>query len=196
MLDRGTAKKHASGDRLDAEWGEREHLPFFREGERVQSLETIGRSIVDNLDEVVRGWPKTTEAEPWLKLPAALDLDHIPETLQALVDAALLEPQSQEARLRLVRNAARHGQHRKEQGHSQHLIFLEHHLMRRVLGRYVWEVSPASLARFEAIARLDVAITLSATAALRAYHREQLEAAGQWPQGIDRLARDWVPPWD
>jgi hypothetical protein len=162
----------------------------------MRSLEAIGRSIVDDLDAVVEGWPRTTEAEPWLKLPESLDLDHIPATLRGLIGAALLEPESRQARLRLVRNAAKHGQHRREQGHSQHLIFLEHHLMRRVLARYVWEIAPESLARFEALARLDVAITLSATAALRAYHREQLEAAGRWPQAIEQLAADWVPPWD
>ncbi len=153
----------------------------------MNKLPEIAESIKANVPKILEEWRKLKQQEPWLSLPEEYHLDHLPEALVTLVDAALIRPEDKEAHREQVWAAATHGQHRLEQGFPEHLLFTEHHLLRRALRRYVEHHHGDSLQSFEAIARLDAAATVSTVASLRGYHRTALESRGEWPDAIERL---------
>ena len=156
--------------------------------EPASRLREIGESIVVSTAEVLRAWRDLSEEEPWLGLPEEYRLNHLPEAIAALVDAALLRPEEHEAHRANVFASAQHGEDRRAQGFPEHLILREHHHLRRALRRFVEGRHGDSLHAFEAIARLDVAATVSTTAALRASHRERYEERGEWPATLEELA--------
>ena len=160
------------------------------------TIQEIGQAIKSHPDEVLALWREITSKEPWLQQPESADLNHVPAMLLALVDTALLEPESFEKRLSLVNNAAEHGQQRREQCFPESVLLLEHHVLRRALGGHITRTAGGALVAFEAITRVELTVTLGSTASVRGYHRPELEEKGEWPQAVEQLAREWLPPWD
>lgn len=155
------------------------------------ALREIGESIKLHLPEILEDWQTTTEREPWLSLPAEYRVDNLAEVIRALVDAALGEDNRREARLRQVREAAKHGEDRLEMGNAESVLFTEYYLLRQSLWRFIERHHKGNPAAMEAIARLDSAITLATTASLRGYHRITFEKRGEWPEAVEQLANKW-----
>jgi hypothetical protein len=158
------------------------------------TLQEIGIAVLANLDQVAQDWDEAARREPQLHARDDVDFSHLPELFSSIADAALLQPESRQARLNLVWRAARHGQEWRGAGHPQQLLVLEHHVMQRALARYIGRFAADSRAHVEAIARIDVAVNLCMRAALHGFKRQEREAEGQWPEVVEMLAWDWMPP--
>ncbi|HUH12693.1 MAG TPA: hypothetical protein VMK65_06265 [Longimicrobiales bacterium] len=113
-------------------------------------------------------------------MPSEVDHDHLPQTIEALLDACS-QPRLDRAALRRgVENAAKHGEHRAGQGFDEGLIFREYGVLRNVLEDYLREREPDPGTRARALIRLDAGITALSGASLRGLHKEALEAEGKW----------------
>lgn len=158
-------------------------------------LEKYRRHIHDEVDRIVRwtldSWVSMSATEPWLKLPADLDQDHLPVLLRHLANAALQEDAGLEEARQLVWTAAKHGQDRREDGFDESLLHTEYLLLRRTLWSYLKGEFRAEPTALDSILRIDAAITLASSGSLLGYHRGTLEKAGRWPDGIETVVRDW-----
>lgn len=159
------------------------------------NVREVGEAIKEDAEAILAAWRAITRKEPWLSLPEGADLNHLPEAIGALVDAALLDPCTEEDIRCLVESAATHGEQRRKDGFAEPVLLQEHHLLRCALGNYVEDLCRGSLVAFEARARLDITITLAATASLLGYHHAEVDARGEWPEAMEQLAREWRPPW-
>ena len=156
------------------------------------------RAILEDLrrlsDDVVENWLERMEAQPWLKLPPDATVDHVPEMLDALVAALLGEPSVEEARRKAIRVACKHGNHRHEQGLDDAVLHREHHLLRASIWDVIRRRHGEVPACFEAIARIDVATTMTTTGSLHGFHMngkgerdaaaERLAEEGPWPEPV------------
>jgi hypothetical protein len=158
------------------------------------TLQEIGVAIIANADQVVGDWSGLARRDPRLHAYSDGAIGELRELFVSLAEAALLHPANRQARLDLVWRAARHGQDWRSGNHPQQLLVLEHHLMQRALSRFIGRFAADSRVHIEAIARTDVATNLSMRAALHGYRRPEREAEGQWPQVIEMLAWEWMPP--
>lgn len=149
--------------------------------------EAIGREIEENIQQLVAEWERVEDEEPWASVPTEDRLDHLPETIQRLTEAALVHPTDPEAHRKCVRDAAIHGEHRREHGFAEPVLFKEYEILREALWRYVRGITDDPDARLEAITRLDTAITLASRASLYGFHRRTLEEQGQWPEKLETL---------
>ena len=150
------------------------------------ALREIGESIKSHLPEIVEDWQTTTKQEPWLSLPSEYRMDNLAEVIRSMVDAALGEGDRREARIRKLREAAKHGEHRMQMGFAEQVLFLEYYLIRQSLWRFVEQHHSGSAA--QVIMRLDAAITLATVASLRGYHKATFESRGEWPDAVEQLA--------
>jgi hypothetical protein len=156
--------------------------------------EEIGRTVQHRLQEILHDWRRVAAQELHRRVPHELGFGALHDLIPALAEAALVRPDSHQARRDLVRAAARHGETRKQESHTEHLLMLEHASLQRTLARFVERTAADPDARAEAIARIDVAIVLCMRAAMHGYERPEREAEGAWPQVVERLAEEWIPP--
>jgi hypothetical protein len=160
----------------------------------VPELESIRKHLHDETPRIVRWlldcWTSICTTEPWLVLPPDLDQDHLPQVVRDLADAALADGDSDDARRRLAWAAVEHGGQRRRCGFAENLIHTEYYLLRRTLWTYLREQFPATPGTVEAILRIDAAITLASSASLLGYHRDALERAGRWPDGVQKVLDD------
>lgn len=144
--------------------------------------------------QMVEEWVVVNEQEPWFAVPRDIDCDHLPEMISCLTDTAVCTFFDVEKRYALVRAAAKHGEDRKAQQFAEAVMHREYALLRRSL----WELLKNHLEdrgdAATAMVRFDTALQLATAASLRGYFRETLENAGQWPDALDALARDWIFP--
>lgn len=152
-----------------------------------------------HLAEVLVEWHAITGEQPWLSMPAEVRIDHLPELIRELSDAALRAPADRAARLRALSTAVAHGEDRRLRGFSDNLLFTEYYLLREAVWRYIRQLWPLEDAG-PAIMRIDSAITLASRAALYGYHSRELEELGhsvpdllvdlleQWPVERSQLA--------
>jgi hypothetical protein len=139
---------------------------------------------------VLEAWGVIAEAEPWLALPPDLDQDHLPQLVRELSAAALDGARSESLRRQLLYTAAEHGAHRRDSGFAEDLIHTEYHLLRRALWSYLRKQFGENDDTVEVILRVDATITLAAAGSLLGYHRTALEAAGRWPDGLEKVLGD------
>ncbi len=157
-------------------------------------LREIGTSIQTHIPEILEEWRSLMRQEPGLSLPKGYRLDHLRETIEHVVDVALLQPEEKEAHRAQAFAAARYGAERRAQGFPEHLVFAEYRLLERALRHFVEERFADCLQRFEAIARLDVAGGAATAAAHYGYHWEDHARRGEWPIVLEELAAKQVPP--
>jgi hypothetical protein len=158
------------------------------------TVQEIGMAIIANVDQVVEEWEEAARRDSQLKERGTLWSGALADLFAAIADAALLRPESRQARLDLVWRAARHGQEWREEGLPQQLLVVEHHVMQRALARYVARFARDSRGHLEAITRVDVAINLCMRASLQGFRRPEREAEGEWPDAVEMLAWEWAPP--
>lgn len=147
-------------------------------------LMEIRAAIREHVHGIAAAMQAEAAGEPWLSLPQAYSLDSIPDLILTLADEALAD--DPEAHVRKVWTAVHHGQERAETGFSETLLFNEYHLLRMAVWHFVSGRCPPRDA-FEAIARIDAAITQATSASLLGYHRVALEKRGEWPAAVERL---------
>ena len=131
-------------------------------------------------------WRAMARQEPWAEMPSEVDHDHLPETIASLLDACSKPSLDDDALRRGVDNAAKHGEHRAQQGFDEGLIFREYRVLRNVLEDHLREVEPDPNVRARALIRLDAGITALSGASLRGLHKRALEADGKWTGLLDR----------
>lgn len=154
-------------------------------------MRAVCEDLKAHIDELVADWEVVAAEVPQLDLPADHRIGELPGVIINLADAALCAPGDEAAHLAKVMAAAGHGRERKEHGGSEAEVLIEFHLMRTVIWRHLqrrYEDDP-SLA-VAAIGRLDTAITVATQASLLGFHYEILEARGEWPERLERLARE------
>ena len=147
--------------------------------------------LKSHLAEVLVEWHAITCEQPWLSMPAEVRIDHLPELIRELSDAALRTPVDLRSRLRALSAATAHGEDRRLHGFSDGLLFTEYYLLREALWRHIRQLWPLEDAG-PAIMRIDLALTLASRAALYGYHAPELRELGHdLPDLITDLLQQW-----
>ena len=134
----------------------------------------------DDLAQVLEDWEALSREEPWHVRPEHYGLDSLHEAMRAVLDVSLGDGGDEAASERLVRSAAAHGDQRRSQAVGDEAVLREYHALRAALWRYLARVSMPPDARLTAISRVDVAMTVATTAALRGYHRSDMPPSPEW----------------
>lgn len=144
-----------------------------------------------HLADVLVEWHAITGEQPWLSMPADARIDHLPELIRELSDAALGNPGDPGARRRALDASVAHGQDRRLHDFPDRLLLTEYYLLREALWRYIRRIAPFEEAG-PAIMRIDSAITIASRAALYGYHARELEEVGHpLPDLIAGLVEQW-----
>lgn len=138
------------------------------------------------LSHVVAEWEQLSREEPWHIDPHRYGIDSLHETIAAILDVRTWGSAGAFTAERLVRSAAAHGEQRRAQGMPDDALFREYHALRAAIWRHLQRHphrEPAVIAEF---LRVDVAIGVATTIALRGYHRAELPADASWETDILR----------
>ena len=161
----------------------------------MDDLEFFRRHLHEQTPRIVQwlleSWASIGEDEPWLALPPGLDQDHLPHLIPQLADVALRRDGKPEARRQLMWAAVEHGRQRRECGFEDHLIYTEYQLLRRTLWRYLRDAFPDVSGTVRVILNIDSAITMASAGSLLGFHRDVLEAAGRWPEGVEKVLAEY-----
>jgi hypothetical protein len=103
-------------------------------------------------------------------------------TLEQSFDRAAIET--------LLWAAVRHGEARRRQGYTEDALLDEYRLLRRLVGGWARSGPPPTAAA----ERVHAGITLCVGGAIRGYHRDSLDAAGDWPHVVQRFLAAFRPP--
>lgn len=156
-------------------------------GGAADAIREICEGLRARLPAIVDDLKGLAHEEPWLGLPPEDHLHALPELILGLVEAAICEPRDLQARRQCVHAAAEHGVVRRAQRMEQDVVFVEYHLLRRVLWRHIATPSRDPKHVTLAILRIDAAISVATRASLLGYHRAELEERGEWPRRIAAL---------
>jgi hypothetical protein len=143
----------------------------------------------DDLAPILAEWEAVSRDEPWHVDPQRYGLDSLNEAVRAVLDVALGGGSDDEASERLIRAAAAHGDQRRLQGTGDDALLREYHALRAALWRYLRRVPMPSAEALTAIARVDMVITVATTAALRGYHRSDMQPSPDWATELLRAIR-------
>ena len=97
-----------------------------------------------------------------------------------MLDVALGDGGDSNASERLVRAAAAHGDQRRVQATGDEALLREYHALRTALWRHLMRARMSPSEALTAIARVDMVITVATTAALRGYHRSDMQPSVDW----------------
>jgi hypothetical protein len=143
----------------------------------------------DDLAPILAEWEAVSREEPWHVHPERYGLDSLNEAVRAVLDVALGDGGDKEASERLIRAAAAHGDQRRVQGTGDEALLREYHALRASLWRYLRRIPMAEAEALTAIARVDMVITVATTAALRGYHRSDMQPSPDWAAELLRAIR-------
>lgn len=155
---------------------------------------TLSASVPAITERTMEQWKAMARQEPWVDMPSEVDHDHLPHTIASLLDACSKVRLDDEALRRGVDNAAKHGEHRAQQGFDEGLIFREYRVLRNVLEDHLRQVEPDPNLRARALIRLDAGITALSGASLRGLHKQALEADGKWSGLLERYIEELELP--
>lgn len=153
--------------------------------------------LKQHADDVIALWESLAVSEPWLLLPQQDRVDHLPDVIRAISDAALCTAGATVPLRELTDLCVVHGLHRAEQGVPDHVIPMEYDLLRRATWIFLRRHSKVAEGQTDvtAILRVDAAISVAMRAAIIGYHRPQLELSGRWPSAIEDLAAESPLGW-
>lgn len=140
----------------------------------------------DELLAVVAEWELLSREEPWHVDPHRYGIDSLHEAIAAILDVRTWGSTGAFTAERLVRSAAAHGEQRRAQGVSDEALFREYHALRAALWRHLRRRQSSEPAIISEFLRVDVAIGVATTIALRGYHRGELPAGDSWETDILR----------
>lgn len=149
----------------------------------MQALQAVASAIKQHLPEILEDWQASCADHPWCSMASQDRLNNLAEVVRSLVDAALGDEPKEASRLRKVREAAKHGEHRLEMGFSEPVLLTEYTLLYQALWRFIQTHFPAPLA-YAAITRLDAAAFGTTLASLNVFHGREHEQEGFWPAAI------------
>lgn len=140
----------------------------------------------DDLAPILQEWEALSRDEPWHVQPQRYGLDSLHETIRAVLDVALGDGGDEAASERLVRAAVSHGSQRRTQEVGDAALLREYHALRTALWRYLQKAPMPTSEALTAISRVDVVITVATTAALRGYHRSDMDPCTDWEDALLR----------
>jgi hypothetical protein len=140
----------------------------------------------DDLAPILAEWEAISREEPWHIHPERYGIDSLNEVVRGVLDVALGDGGDTEASERLVRAAAAHGDQRRVQAVSDDCLLREYHALRTALWRYLLRVPMPTSEALTAISRVDIAMTVATTAALRGYHRSDMKPSPDWASELLR----------
>lgn len=135
---------------------------------------------------VIAEWEQLSREEPWHLDPHRYGADSLHETIRAVLDIARWGSTGSFAAERLVRTAAAHGEQRRAQGATDDALLREYHALRAALWRFL-QHSLAGPPLIATILRVDVAIGVATTVAVRGFHRAEAVTGRSWE--ADMLAQ-------
>jgi len=141
------------------------------------------------LPEVLEAWSELTREAPWHVDPDRFGVDAVNEVMRAVLDVAVAGAGDYKAHERLVRAAITHGDQRRAQRTGDEAVLREYQALREALWRFL-ERAVRPNESLPAIMRIDVAISVATTAALRGYHRVDSEPASSWEPRLLRYIHD------
>jgi hypothetical protein len=142
------------------------------------------------LARVLEAWGESCRHAPWHVEPDRFGVDAVNEVTEAILDVAMAAPGDYGAHERLVRAAAAHGSQRRTQETGDAALLREYHALRETLWRFMERSGVPAEQALPAILRVDVAISVATTAALRGYHRTDSEPASSWEPRLLRHIQD------
>lgn len=134
----------------------------------------------DDLAPILAEWEAVTREEPWHVHPERYGVDTLNEAVRAVLDVALGDGDDKDASERLIRAAAAHGDQRRVQATGDDALLREYHALRAAVWRYLRRVPMPESEALTAIGRVDMVITVATTAALRGYHRSDMQPSPEW----------------
>jgi hypothetical protein len=171
--------------------GERAGATFYGVTSRRRSGEHRGNvRLRAALAEVLREWVELTQETPWHVEPDRFGLDAVNEVVRAILDVAMATTGDYAAHERLVRAAIAHGDQRRAQGRRDDAVLREYQALRESMWRFLERSGATPEESLPAILRVDVAISVATTAALRGYHRADAEPASLWEPRLLRHIHD------
>ena len=158
-------------------------------------MPTICELLVQEIPAILAEWERLIDRPPWNTLSDAKRHGGLIDILRALIDEAACATASAAARRRVVFEAAAHADARRASGFDADTVLQEHAMLRDAIWTVVRVSALQSPAMFAAatdmIVRLDAAITLSTIAALKGFHRREIEAQHGWDGALHDLVRRW-----
>ena len=94
----------------------------------------------------------------------------------------------------LLWTAVRHGEIRRRQGYTEDALLEEYRLLQQLLVAHPSARLRALGSPVGAGERVQAAMTLCVGGALRGFHRDTLDAAGDWPHVVQRFLLAFHPP--
>ena len=137
-----------------------------------------------DLPRIIAEWELLGREEPWHIDPHRFGIDALHETIAAIVEISSWGGSGPFAAERLVRSAAAHGQQRRAQDAGDDAVLREYHALRMALWRFLQNEAPAGPAAIATILRVDVAIGVATTIALRGYHRSAMPGIVSWEADV------------
>lgn len=151
-------------------------------------MQRICDHLKAHVPEILEHWQELSAALPWTEDLGKDAVDHLPEVVVGLVEAALCDPLDEEAHRQKVYAAAKHGADRRAQGWNERQLLQEYHILRQAIWGFLKESHwPDAI---DVIFRIDTASTLATMASLRGFHRDLLEKQGRWPGAVEEIVRD------
>lgn len=138
----------------------------------------------DDLASIIAEWEALSREEPWHTDPHRYGIDSLHQAIAAILDVATWGGTGTYAAERLVRSASAHGEQRRAQGAQDDSLFREYHALRAAIWRYLQAPSRQGPAAIAEILRVDVAIGVATTIALRGYHRGEFAPGTTWEADI------------
>jgi hypothetical protein len=139
---------------------------------------------------VLEAWADQCRRAPWHVEPDRFGVDALNEVTEALLDVAMAGSGDYRGHERLVRAAIAHGSQRRTQETGDATLLREYHALREALWRFMERSGVPPQQALPAILRVDVAISVATTAALRGYHRTEYEPAASWEPQLLRHIHD------
>ena len=156
-------------------------------------LGEIREGVVNNVETILSHFRAATQEDPWIRLPQEYHANNLHTVVVAVAELALRPSEGAPERCRsMLHAAAEHGEERLREGFDDSLLFRELYLLRTAIWHYVHQHPAGSSAEgFEAILRIDGALTLAVRASVRGFHRPTYETRGEWPHVIDGMECEW-----
>jgi hypothetical protein len=146
----------------------------------------LATSIVhaDDLPLIIAEWEQLSREEPWHIDPHRYGIDSLHEAIAAVLEVATWGGTGSFTAERLVRSAAAHGEQRRAQGVNDEALFREYHALRAALWRFLQRSPRHHAGAIAEILRVDVAIGVATTIALRGYHRADMAHGTVWEKDV------------
>ena len=143
-----------------------------------------------DLPQIIAEWERLSREEPWHVEPQRYGVDTLHEAVGAVLDVATWSGADAAAHERLVRAASAHGDQRRAQGTGDDAVLREYHALRAAIWRFLQRSEIPAPETLAAVVRVDVAIGVATTAALRGYHRRDASGGTGWEADLLRQIAD------